>query len=153
MTWHGILQARVTGVGCRTLLQGMLLTQGSNPRLLNWQADSLPVAPPIYTYLRSLCCNRKFTPQSMSVTPLWIWGKGTSPVFHWLRLLSSAEGRRGLSLDGELRSPMLQGTAKKINKANWRKKSHTSFSPAGPPPWLNSWTPVCHMHAQISWWG
>ena len=32
-----------TGVGCHVLLQGMFLTQGSNQRLLHWQACSLPV--------------------------------------------------------------------------------------------------------------
>ena len=40
---HGILQAR-TGVGSHFLLQGIFLTQGSNPHLLHllhWQADSL----------------------------------------------------------------------------------------------------------------
>ena len=31
-----------TGVGCHFLLQGILPTQGSNPHLLHWQADSLP---------------------------------------------------------------------------------------------------------------
>ena len=38
-----------TGVGCCALLQGIFLTQGSNPRLLrfqHWQAGSLPLAPP-----------------------------------------------------------------------------------------------------------
>ena len=37
-----------TGVGCHALLQGILLTQGSNLCLLcllRWQADSLPLAP------------------------------------------------------------------------------------------------------------
>ena len=29
-----------TGVGCYFLLQGIFLTQGLNPHLLNWQADS-----------------------------------------------------------------------------------------------------------------
>ena len=33
-----------TGVGCHFLLQGLFLTQGSNPRLLHWQADSLPLS-------------------------------------------------------------------------------------------------------------
>ena len=36
------------GVGCYALLQGIFLTQGSNPCLLcllNLQADSLPLAP------------------------------------------------------------------------------------------------------------
>ena len=32
---------RNTGVGCHFLLQGIFLTQGSNPPLLYWQADSL----------------------------------------------------------------------------------------------------------------
>ena len=38
-----------TGVGCHFLLQGILLTQGSNPRLLClllWQEDSSTTAPP-----------------------------------------------------------------------------------------------------------
>ena len=30
-----------TGVGCQFLLQGIFLTQGLNPCLLHWQADSL----------------------------------------------------------------------------------------------------------------
>ena len=44
---HGILQAS-TGVGCPFLLQGMFLTQGSNPHLLcllHWQVNSLPLVP------------------------------------------------------------------------------------------------------------
>ena len=32
-----------TGVGCYVPLQGILPTQGSNPRLLPWQAESLPL--------------------------------------------------------------------------------------------------------------
>ena len=34
-----------TGVGCHFLLQGIFLTQGSNPSLLYWQADSLSLSP------------------------------------------------------------------------------------------------------------
>ena len=33
-------------MACHALLQGIFLTQGSNPRLLHWQAGSLPLAPP-----------------------------------------------------------------------------------------------------------
>ena len=33
-----------TGVGCHFPLQGIFLTQGSNPCLLHWQADSLPLS-------------------------------------------------------------------------------------------------------------
>ena len=38
-----------TGVGCHALLQGIFLTQGSNPHLLyllHWQVGSLPLVPP-----------------------------------------------------------------------------------------------------------
>ena len=53
---HGLSSARLlcpwdfpgknTGVGCRSLLQGIFPTQGSNPHLLyllNWQAGYLPL--------------------------------------------------------------------------------------------------------------
>ena len=55
---HGILQEfsysmdrgyKNSEVGCHALLQGIFLTQGSNPRLLgllHWEAGSLPLAPP-----------------------------------------------------------------------------------------------------------
>ena len=33
-----------TGVGCHFLLQGIFLVQGSNPCLLHWQMDSLPLS-------------------------------------------------------------------------------------------------------------
>ena len=33
-----------TGVGCHFLLQGIFLTQGSNPCLLHWQVNSLPLS-------------------------------------------------------------------------------------------------------------
>ena len=40
---HGTLQGKNTGVGCHDFLQGIFLTQGMNPCLLHWQADSLPL--------------------------------------------------------------------------------------------------------------
>ena len=52
---HGLQPARLlcpwdfpvknTGVGCYSLLQGIFPTQGLNPHLLYWQADSLPSKP------------------------------------------------------------------------------------------------------------
>ena len=51
---HGIFPGKNTGVDCHFLLQGIFLTQGSNLgllRLLHWQADSLPLAPPGKTKL------------------------------------------------------------------------------------------------------
>ena len=35
---------KTTSVGCHFLLQGIFLTQGSNPHLLHWQLDSLPLS-------------------------------------------------------------------------------------------------------------
>ena len=43
---HGILQAQSTGVDCHALLQGIFLTQGSNPCFLHWQVGSLLLALP-----------------------------------------------------------------------------------------------------------
>ena len=44
-TWraavHGVFPGKNAGAGCHFLLQGIFPTQGSNPRLLHWQADSL----------------------------------------------------------------------------------------------------------------
>ena len=45
--WHS--PGKYTGVGCHTLLQGIFLTQGSNPHLLcllYCQGGSVPLAPP-----------------------------------------------------------------------------------------------------------
>ena len=56
---HGILCCKNTGEGCHALLQGILLTQGLNPRLLcllHWQAGSLPLAPPGKAMLTSKKC-------------------------------------------------------------------------------------------------
>ena len=41
---HGISQGKNTGVGCHFLLQRTFLTQGLNPHLLHWQANSLPLS-------------------------------------------------------------------------------------------------------------
>ena len=40
------LHGKNTGLGCHFLLQGIFPTQGSNPHLLHWQADSLTTEPP-----------------------------------------------------------------------------------------------------------
>ena len=46
---HGDSPGKNTEVGCPALLQGIFLTQGSNPHLLcllHWQAGSLLLVPP-----------------------------------------------------------------------------------------------------------
>ena len=42
----GIFPGKNSGVGCHFLLQGIFPTQGLNPHLLHWKADSLPLVPP-----------------------------------------------------------------------------------------------------------
>ena len=42
LSW--VYPSKNTGVGCHALLQGISPTQGSNPPLLHWQADSLPLS-------------------------------------------------------------------------------------------------------------
>ena len=37
--------SKKTGVGCHFLPKGIFLTQGSNPCLLHWQVDALPLSP------------------------------------------------------------------------------------------------------------
>ena len=41
---HGDFSGKNAGVGCHFLRQGTFLDQGSNPCLLHWQADSLPLS-------------------------------------------------------------------------------------------------------------
>ena len=41
---HRDSPGKKSGVGCHGLLQGIFPTQGLNPHLLHWQADSLPMS-------------------------------------------------------------------------------------------------------------
>ena len=43
-SFHGIFQARILEWVAISSSRGIFPTQGSNPRLLHWQADSLPVS-------------------------------------------------------------------------------------------------------------
>ena len=43
---HGDSPGKNSGMGCHDLLQGIFLTQGSNPGLLQWQSGSLTLATP-----------------------------------------------------------------------------------------------------------
>ena len=85
----GILQARILGVGCHTLLQGIFPTQGSNPHLLHlqhWQEGSLPLAPPGKTMYICILFQILFHGSSDSKESAcnardlgWIPGLGRSP--------------------------------------------------------------------------
>ena len=80
-----------TGVGCHFLLQGIFLTQGSNPhllRLLNWQADSLPLAPPGKSNYFVNCVNSTLIPVFFD---RFLLSEGQGACLCHLLMLSSAE--------------------------------------------------------------
>ena len=59
---HGILQAKSTGVGCHSLLQGIFFNLGTGPRSPALQENSLPSEPPVKPSLSpvpQLLCPRK----------------------------------------------------------------------------------------------
>ena len=56
-----------TGVGCQFLLQDIFPTQGSNPHLLNWQVDSLPL-----TTREALIYTLQYYSEHQSVLFMWI---------------------------------------------------------------------------------
>ena len=71
-----------TGVGCHFLLQGIFLTQGSNPHLLHWQVDSLPLS-----HLRShqsYSISQFSTRDSWSLNSMACRGEKCSPGFLWI---------------------------------------------------------------------
>ena len=97
-----------TAVGCHFLLQGIFLTLRSNPRLLHWQADSLPSEPPgkpparcsVGLKQQRFILSQFWSPKSISLC--WNWsvysggsrGKSVSclfllPVVFWLVTPSS----------------------------------------------------------------
>ena len=82
---HGDSSGKNTGVGCRALLQGIFLTQGSNLHLLHllhWQADSLPL-----NHLGSLisCLVLLTLPPKYSLCIALFYSYNTGP---WVRPLS-----------------------------------------------------------------
>ena len=66
-------------MGCHSLLQGIFLTQESNPGHLHWQADSLLTEPPGKPYIRVVVSNFLGTPQ-------FIWGEWVSLTTNYASL-------------------------------------------------------------------
>ena len=64
-------------MGCHALLQGIFLTQGSNPGPLHWQVDSLPSEPPGKLHFFMFLLNRQNCPDVMLPPELAAW----SPLF------------------------------------------------------------------------
>ena len=73
-----------TRVGCHILLQGIFPTQESNPGLLHWQADSLPLAPPGKP-------DKNFHSSCIFITESLCWkqhGIVNQPSFSWKNKIS-----------------------------------------------------------------
>ena len=88
-----VFQAKITGIGCHFLLQGIFLTQGSNPCILcplHWQADSSPLVPPGKPHTRWRSHNS------------WRWDCSTnrcgcSPLSWWILSWGSSNAGSGSS--------------------------------------------------------
>ena len=82
---HGISQARNTGLCCRFHPQGIFLTQGSNPHLLHWQADSLPLVRLGSSIFKGLKC---FTNTSREIHILSLGPHEAKPILYlgcWMK--------------------------------------------------------------------
>ena len=76
-TVHGIFQARILERVAISYSRGSF-PHGSNPCLLHWQADSLPLAPPLF-----YCVSLYSTSQILHFfTKLKVCGNSTSPSLH-----------------------------------------------------------------------
>ena len=92
---------RSTGVACHAVLQGIFLTQGSNPCflcLLHWQAGSLPLAPHNVFQINFYCCN-------LPVISSW-------ETLGWMkhRLESRLQGEISITSDMQMTSPLWQSS-------------------------------------------
>ena len=85
------LSGRNTGVGCHFLLQGLFLSQGSNPHLwhlLPWQSSSLPLAPPGKPIHRAPSANYSFRLCILA-------GSALCPMSHQLMTRTNLRGSGG----------------------------------------------------------
>ena len=79
-----------TGVGCHVLLQGIFLTQGSNPCLLcllHWQVGSLQLSPPYHLFSCSVVSSSLQPHGLQPARLLCLWdfpGKNTGVGCHFL---------------------------------------------------------------------
>ena len=66
------------GMGCHFLLQGIFPTHGSNPHLLHWQVDSLPLRKPTWVALGKTVNSVTLLWRSRSST-FWVVHPGDTP--------------------------------------------------------------------------
>ena len=126
---HGISQARILGMGCHFLLQGVFLTQGLNLHLMHWQADSLPSDPPVSW--GCLCISG-----SLRYSLLW-----SSPAQFLFQCLRATAGGRGATNTQEpgLTCPLPCGRRLGLrNNAVPQQMAHRCSGQIAPhhrPPW------------------
>ena len=121
-SWNS--SGKKTGVGCHFLLQGIFLTQGSNPHLLHWQANSLPLnhkgSP--QEWIPSICCE---APGKIS---LWLC-QAEKKSTHQETLPKPSPDRSCLSMGKNSEAQLWN-----LVSARWRE-----FLPAPAFPWELSW--------------
>ena len=151
-----------TGVGCHSLLQGIFPTQGSNLcllRLLHWQTNSLPLAPPWKPMLLSrfsrvrLCATPEMT--AHQAPPSWDSpGKNTGVGCHFLLQCRKVKSESGVAQScPTLSDPMdcsppgssvhgiFQATVLEWGAIAFSMEAHTCIhSPPNSPP-----HPGCHI--------
>ena len=89
-----------TGVRCHTLLRGIFLTQGSNPRLLHllhWQVDSLPLAPPGEPDMKHMIPQQS---EKWQLRSMGLAGKVVERFYEEGRFEVSGEGSAGATRGG-----------------------------------------------------
>ena len=79
---HGILQARILEWVAISYSKGTFLTQGSNPCLLHWQADSLPLShlgsPLLILFTYKWTCSNIFKIRVKSAQKYMYWSSSFS---------------------------------------------------------------------------
>ena len=95
-----------TNVGCHFLLQGIFLTQGSNPSLLRWQVDSLLLSHQgsLFTTVRSAFT--RWIQRDSVVFELWCWRRLLRVP--WTARISNQSTRKEINPDYSLEGLMMK---------------------------------------------
>ena len=128
---HGISQARILQLSCHFLLQGIFPSQGSDPHLLHWQADSLQLSqlesPSVQFSSVAQSCSTLCDPMNCSTPGL--------PVHH--RLLESTQVGRSNSGASQM------ALVVKTSPSQFRRHKRCKFNPwIGKIPWRRAWQPT-----------
>ena len=127
---HGDSPSKTTGMGCHVLIQGIFLTQGSNPRLLclmHWQAGSLPLT--LLVILHSSNNNDSSWGQRLG---LWFFQQGTLiPSYrHLTHTHSTEEALPSLNFISKLKCSRLSFHSCDSLQQNWKEPAVSPCLPA-----------------------